>query len=1060
MVRSTGFGWVIALLFLCLTVAPSASAQVAGGTISGTVSDPSKAVISGAQVTIRNTATGVTRTLTTNESGFYSAPNLLPGPYEVTVVFAGFNTAVEKLYLTVGAQAIVNVQLTMGATTENVEVAAEAPTLNMATSTLSATVGGQTVRELPLNGRDWTTLAALEAGVHAVDTQTQIVAGSNARPNRGWGNQLTFSGARPQQNNYRLDGISVNDYSGGGPGSTLGLNLGVDAIQEFNVVTGNASADYGKTSGGVFNAITRSGTNQFHGSAYEFLRNSAMDARNFFDGATVPPLRRNQFGASAGGPIRKDRTFIFGDYEGLRQSLSTTTVINVLSPAARSGQLASGSPSNVNIDPAVARYLNLFPIPNGAVKGDVGAFSFVAKQVTPEDFFTTRVDHKFSDADSVHGTLLIDNGQTTAPDSYDLTDYATTSRRKMITAEANHVFGPSLVNFARVGFSRTVATSNTPVQVLNPLANDPSLGFVPGLPVGTIQIGGLTIFPGGPNTGGINDYHFNSYQAYDDLFYVRRAHSLKFGVSLERIQANQVALQAPGGNFRFGSVRNFLLNQPQSFSAAIAQAGGIDLRQTIVGGYAQDDWRFRPHLTLNLGLRYEMATVPTEHHNKLATLDTLTDPQPRVGSPYFDNPTLRNFSPRLGFAWDTFGNGKTVIRGGIGIYDTLPLTYQFSLISTGTVPFAQIGSIGTASVLQGTFPTAALALLGPTKNSVAFVQQNPKRSYVEQWNFNIQRQVLHDLTFQVGYVGSHAVHQPFRDNDADMVLPVQTSPALIWPSPAGSGTEFNPNFGSINMLNWGVSSSYHSLNLALRGRVGRSLLLGTSYSWAKSIDNGSSSVTIGQFANSLIGVPIFWPNLIRGLSDFDIRHHLTVNYLWQVPEWPTTSAPLKWLAGGWQFGGIFRASTGEPFTLVVAGDPLGLGNGNPFDFPDRVVSAGCGSLVNAGNPNHYIKTECFAAPSPATRLGNSGRNIAPGPGIVNLDFSLFKDNNVRRISETFNVQFRAELFNVLNHPNFLPPLRPANQVLDATLAPILSAGGLTSTSTPSRQVQFALKLIW
>jgi hypothetical protein len=316
-------------------------------------------------------------------------------------------------------------------------------------------------------------------------------------------------------------------------------------------------------------------------------------------------------------------------------------------------------------------------------------------------------------------------------------------------------------------------------------------------------------------------------------------------------------------------------------------------------------------------------------------------------------------------------------------------------------------------------------------------------------------------------VGSHGVHQPFRDNDADIVLPSQTPQGLVWPTPVGSGTVLNPNFGSINMLNWGTSSSYNGLNLAVRGRVGRGLLLGTSYSWAKSIDNGSASVTIGQFANSLIGVPIFWPKLMRGLSDFDIRHNLTVNFLWEIPGTRSASAPLNWLANGWQWGGLFRASTGEPFTLVVAGDPLGLGNGNPFDFPDRLVSAQCSSLVNLGNVNHYIKTECFAAPSPATRLGNSGRNIAPGPGIVNLDFSLFKNNYVRRISETFNVQFRAELFNVLNHPDFLPPLRPNNQVLSSTITNGVAtltrndgAGVLTSTSVPSRQIQFALKVIW
>jgi len=1054
MISQRGFASTIGLLFLCLVLSASAFAQVAGGSISGTVTDPSGAVIPNAEVTVRNTATGITRTLATNASGFFSAPNLVPGSYQVSIALTGFSTAVEKLELAVGASAVVNVQLKVGSAAENVEVTERAPSVDLASSTLNNSVGGQTVRELPLNGRDWTLLAALEPGVNTLTTQPSTAQGVT-RPNRGWGTQMAISGARPTQNNYRLDGISINDYSGGAPGSTLGLNLGVDSIQEFSVVTGNASADYGKSSGGVFNAITRSGTNTFHGSAFEFLRNSALDARNFFDGDGVPPFRRNQFGASGGGAIRKDRTFIFGAYEGLRQSLSTTSLVTVPSLAARAGQLTTGT---VKVDPKVVPFLDIYSLPNGTVKGDVGIYSFIGTQVTGENFFTTRADHKFSEADSVHGTFMSDTDESTAPDSYNFVRNQWISRRKLTSVEYSHIFTPTLVNFARIGYSRVLGETPSGVESINPKATDTALGFLPGKPIGTLNVTGLTNFPGGFRTQPDTSYRYNSYQVYDDLFDTHGAHSLKFGFALERVQANQIGQTQPYGQFQFGSLANFLTNKPQTFIAQLSSTSNpIYLRQTIVGGYVQDDWRFRPNLTLNLGLRYEMATVPTEKYNHLTTLVNLTDAAPKLGSPYFKNPTLRNFSPRVGLAWDPFKDGKTAVRGGFGIYDTLPLNYQFALIALQAAPFFRQGSI---SAPAGSFPTGALQLLTTDTNKVGFIQQDPKRSYVEQWNLNLQRQLTEGLTLQVGYTGSHGVHQAARVNDANIVLPTATAQGLIWPTPRGSGARLNPNVGTINALHWSVSSSYHGLNLRLTQRLRHGLQGGVSYTWGKSLDTSSASLTADNFTNSLVGLAFFWPQVFRGLSDFDVRQTLSANYMWEIPGLKSAPALLRWATGGWQWGGIIQANTGQPFSVTISGDALGLRNANTFDFPDRVSSPDCKSPVNPGNPTNYIKTECFIAPTPAMRLGNSGRNIATGPGVVSYNASLFKNNRVRRISETFNVQFRAELFNVLNHTNFAPPVRPADSVFDVNLKPATGAGLLTSTSTTSRQIQFALKLNW
>ena len=1068
MVRSESVLRITALL-LFLPVALSAAAQVTGGSISGTVSDPSEAVIPGVGVIIRNAATGVARTLVTNESGLYTAPNLLPGPYEITVTFGGFHTAVEKVDLTVGASVVVNVQLKMGSTAEQVVVADEARSMDLASSTLSNAVVGQTLRDLPLNGRDWTQLATLEPGVHTVDTQQQVSLALNTRPNRGLGTQVTFSGNRPQQNNYRLDGISLNDYSGGGPGSVLGANLGVDAIQEFSVVTSNASADYGKTSGGVFNAVTRSGTNFFHGSAYEFLRNSALDARNFFDRGPVPPFHRNQFGVSAGGPIRKDRTFVFGDYEGLRQSLSTTTLDTVPSDAARGGTLCANSACTAttmfNVDSRVTPYLGLLPRPNVSQNGDTGLFSFVATDVTTENFFITRLDHKFFDADSLHGAFMSDNSESHGPDAFDFILVGGISRRKMGSVEHSHIFSPSLVNFARAGVSRVVSDAPTALGVIDPRATDLSLGFVPGKPVGDFIISGLTEFGGGTGAIGEFTYHYTSYQVYDDLFLTRRNHPLKFGAAVERIQSNGFGTANPAGRFSFGSLRNFLLDQPTSLLAAFPGANSpIDFRQTVVGGYIQDDWRLRPNLTVNLGLRYEMATVPTERRNRLATLTTLFDTEPKLGSPYFRNPTKRDFSPRVGFAWDPFRTGKTSLRGAFGIYDLLPLTYLFGLSSVSSAPFTLSGS--ASGLPAGSFPTGAFLRLTPDALRVFFVEQTPKRSYLEQWNFNIQRTLLRDLVVQVGYTGSHGVHLPYRSNDADIVLPLETSNGFIWPAP-GTGVRLNPNVGRIDTLAFQVSSSYQALNLRVTERLRKGLQLGGSYTWAKSIDTSSSSIAGGQFANSIVAGPLLWPQLRRGLSDFDVHHNFVLNYLWEVPGPRSAEGLFGRFTQGWELGGIFRVATGHPFTPNIGGDPLGLLNSTPFDFPDRVASPGCSSPVNPGNPDHYIKTECFVPPTPATRLGNSGRNIAEGPGVVALDVSLFKNNRVRRISESFNIQFRAEFFNALNHANFGPPVGPAAQVLNANLflpsgqpAYNSGAGVLTTTTTTSRQIQFALKVVW
>src|ERR1700730_6234324 len=541
----------VALLFSPLFLS-TAAAQVAGATLSVTVTDQSGGVVPKAEISIKNIATGGTRAGTTDPAGFYSAPNLLPGSYDVTATAPGFSSEVHSgITLTVGGQEVLNFTLQVGQVTQTVEVAGEALTVQLASSAISAIVNSNTVRELPLNGRSWTDLATLQPGVDAIQTQPSFGAGPD-RGKRGFGSQITVAGARPQQNNYRLDWSHNKQFDNGASGSVLGGDLGVDAIQEFSVSTSNQSAEYGRTSGGVVNAITRSGTNQFHGAGYEFLRNSALDARTFFDGK-IPSFRRSQFGADVGGPIRKDKMFVFGDYEGIRSSKGITNVDTVPSLAARGigpdGQqnqvaracllllptdtsctpntpLPAPGPTNPNADPvthidrAVLQYLSFWPLPNGGIQpgtnGDIVKFTFAGQQVINENFFTIRVDNKISDHDSLAATYL--GGPTTYHSTSRLNAVLFNSRtnRQIGILDETHVFNSTLANSARIGFSRDAVLNNVGLSAINPLAKDPALAAITGQFSSQVVASGLTPFTGGVKANGPGKFFWNSFHFYDD----------------------------------------------------------------------------------------------------------------------------------------------------------------------------------------------------------------------------------------------------------------------------------------------------------------------------------------------------------------------------------------------------------------------------------------------------------------------------------------------------------------------------------------------------------------
>jgi hypothetical protein len=567
------------------------------------------------------------------------------------------------------------------------------------------------------------------------------------------------------------------------------------------------------------------------------------------------------------------------------------------------------------------------------------------------------------------------------------------------------------------------------------------------------------------------------------------------------------------GTFKFSNLQGFLTNQPTQFAASLKVPGERGVRESLVALYVQDDWRWRPNLTLNLGLRYEMTTVPTEAQGRLTTLINITDANPHLGDPYFLNPTRRNFEPRIGFAWDPFRNGKTAVRGGFGIFDVLPLPYEFMTIVANAAPFAQGGRIKKG--LSGRFFDGAYPLLSPTALQQTYIEHQPHRNYVMQWNLNVQRQITSNLTTLIGYVGSRGVHQPFRADDVNVVLPTLSSAGYLWPcgpddtgNPCATGflptgtmgnpipsPTINPDNGTVRGVMWSGGSDYNALDVGITKAMSHGLRVQGSFTFAKSIDTSSATLVGDAFGNSISSLNWFDLKLGRGLSDFDIRRVLVINTTWQVPTRKSGSRPLAWIADGWELGLIYRANDGVPFTATFGtngGDPLGLGSTDTWAYPNRLTTPGCATLTNPGNPNNYIKTQCFAVPTAPPSFftpivsqpictsdpslgnnavgtppqcfnlrGNAGRNILIGPGVSNLDFSLIKNTYMKRISETFNAQFRAEVFNILNRANFALPPAPTNtDIFDPSGALNDAAGRVKSTTTTARELQFALKFTW
>jgi len=1094
--------WGVLFLFLIVN-ASTCSAQTVGASLQGTVYDPSGGFVPGAAIEVHNVGQGAVRALATDDKGRYREPLLPPGEYELRVKAAGFQPVVLKgIKLTIGQDAVLDVKLEIAGGIERVNVTAEdAPPIDLASAALSGTVNRSQMNDLPLNGRSFQELALLQPGVNAA-----VAAGSDAVGGRG--KKITINGARPEQNSFLLDGSDINNVYNKTPGSVGGVLLGVETVQEFQVLTNSYSAEFGRSSGGIINAITRSGTNKLHGNLFEYLRNSALDAKNYFDPAAnrIPPFKRNQFGGTLGGPIRHDKTFFFGAFEAIKERLGVTGTTFVPDDSARNFLLpCQPSPTDpscmanglkdVSV-PGTRADVNsllqiLFPVANGPEVLDknqkptgTAGYSFTRQQPTDEYFAQGRIDHRFSEKDSLFGRYTFDNGNVDRqinnkpPDVF----FKERSRNQYVTLEHVHTFSQALLNTLRVSFSRSTSEVDNQRTVDVP----PNLWWIPPS-AGGVQFGFLTIQ--GLVTELVGDYrlprndHLNNYQWHDTLFWTKGAHGLRFGFEGQRMQFNQQTTSQLGGIETFTSLENFLKGAPQQINFAVP--GRIDpnrgFRQSLFASFLQDDYRWKPNLTLNLGLRYEFATVPTEANGKISNLRSISDSSIVIGDPWYANPALKDFAPRIGVAWDPFKNGKTSVRAGFGIFydQLLPKYYVFSgslnpPFTTRTSRIAKPGApIPFPNAVQGFPLNAPVCGLpgGPTgscpppniKANLQTVNYDLQPSYMMQYNLSLQRALPGNWDVTLGYAGSHGLHL-IRVADANLapyIVNAQGRTEFI-----GDGTTKTPKsinlccrrnatFGGVTQRETDAQSFYNALQAGVTKQLSHGLRAQLSYTFSRSIDE-SSGINSQDFDNTTqYSINFFDRKADRGLSSFSVKHVLVANWSYEVPFGSSRTGLASVLVKGWQLNNIVTAQSGTPFEVRLGHNQSGNLNTIDFSIHERPdIRAGFSNNPVTGDPKRWFDANAFVL-QPVNTIGNLGRNTLIGPNLVSCDFSLFKRFS---LGETKALHFRAEMFNIFNHPNFGVPNSANRTALLPNGAVNPSAGAILSTVTTSRQIQFGLKL--
>ena len=1095
-------GWFLLAVVLPLLCQQPARAQVSAS-ISGVVTDPSGAAVPSASVTARNMETEVLRTTMTDGAGHYLILGLQIGLYEVQVSKSGFQESKRSgIQLNVGQEASIDVRLEVSAVKAAINVSEDAPVVNTSTSDISGLVGAKEIKQLPLNGRSYDLLLPLNPGI--VNFTSQKTGGTGIS-NSSTGNNFAVSGNRPQQNLFLLNGV---EYTGAAennmtPGGPSGMLLGVDGVREFNVQRDSYGAEFGKHPGGQVIIVTQSGSNTWHGALYEFVRNNALDAANYFDQGSAPPFQRNQFGASSGGAIVKDKTFFFANYEGFLQDLNQTSVAFVPGLAARAAAV-----------PSVQPLLNLWPTPAaGAPELDVPGQKFGISQVfsSPlqtirEDFGTLRVDQTFSSADSLAAIYTIDDGAdvTATPVNPYSTDILNL-REQVLTLEETHVFSPSLLNTARFGFSRAgyyFKGEPTPGTLA---ASVP--GFLTGLPVGAVVVGGSAasnpqaqIGLAGSNNGSNLPIKRNIFTYEDYVTLTHGRHQLGFGLWFQQFQSNETIALSQYGQATFPSLAQFINTGVTSTFLYDPAPNGMNWRSLFGAFYAEDVIRFKPNLTLSLGFRGEFSTGWNEAHGRAANYtypDGVISSEPHIGNSFF---TVNNATflpePRIALAWSPLGP-KTVLRAGFGMYNDLQDALGYR--ADQNAPFNPTYSIAAFPVakfpIDPTAPVPAAAKLVP-----GGVQPNMQTPTLISWSLRVERELSPNTVLTVGYIGSHGYHE-LIGVDANEPVPVicpaspcptvyptwdpskptsaTNSPTIGFPigsplagAPVPAGTYYIPvgapkaNPTLANTWTWFSegTSSYNALQVDVSRRFSNGLSFRGVYTYSKVLDDGDSmNQTTAGNAPGLVSNP-YNLRADKGLGTFNVTNLAVLNALYALPfgrgqKYASNLEGWKGhLASGWSLASIITLQSGFPLTPQLSYNPSN--NGDTRNPVRPFVNPSFTGPVVSGKPGQWFNPAAFIAP-PSTGgfYGDAGRDTVMGPGLATWDFSVLKDTTIR---ERLHLQFRMEIFNLLNRANFntpnlivfTPPTASNPTGVSGT------AGAITSTATTARQVQFALKLLW
>jgi len=1062
---------------------PKAEAQVSAS-ISGLVTDPSGGVVAGAQVSIKNAETGWIRQTVTDVAGRYLVLGLPVGRYAVTVKAQGFRGPMSRseIQLTVGQEAKVDFGLTISGPESTIEVRGDVSVVNTTTADISGLVGEQQVKDLPLNGRSYDLLLPLNPGIVNFTSQK---TGGNGISNSTTANNFSVSGNRPQQNLFLLNGVEFTGAAENNmtPGGTSGMLLGVDAVREFNVQRDSYGAEFGKKPGGQVIIVTQSGTNQLHGALFEFLRNNALDAPNFFDQGDAPPFQRNQFGASLGGPIQKDKTFAFGNYEGFRQHLHQTSVAFVPDAAAR----AAAAPS-------VQPLLNLWPVaPAGApdatgactaplVCGIATVFSSPLQTIR-EDFGTARVDHIFSSKDTFGAIYTADDGDDfTATPLDPFSADIETLREQVLSLEETHVFSSSLLNTARFGFSRAGYFFTGEPTPGTPAASVP--GFLLGHQVGAVVVGGsaasnpaATLGLAGSNNGSNLTIARNLFTFDDRLSWTRGRHQFNFGLWLQRFQSNENIALSQFGQATFTSLQTFLQGTASSFLFNPSPTR-MNWRSLLGAWYVEDVIRLKPSLTVSLGFRDEFSTGWNEANGHAANYtytNGVIDTNPHVGGSLFtkNNATFLP-QPRIAVAWSPLGR-KTVFRAGFGMYNDLQDALGYR--ADQNAPFNPVYTIPNFAVsnfpIDPTPPVPATAKLVPGGG-----QPDMKTPTLISWSLRVERELSLRTSLTVGYIGSHGYHELIGIDGNEpfpVICPASPCPATYpsgfgalagTPVPAGSyyvPTNLKANPAIANTWTWFSEgdSSYHALEVDLNHRFSSGFSLRGVYTFSKALDDGDSlNATTSGGGPALASNPF---NLAadKGLATYDVQHMLSANATYALPFGrgqrfaSGLSGFANGLVSGWWVNSIVTAQGGFPFSPQLSYNPSN--NGDTRNPVRPFANPNFSGPVILGAPGNWFDPHAFLAPpnnaANAGFYGNLGRNTLRGPGLATWDFSTMKDT---KINERLNLQFRAEIFNLLNRANFNMP----NEVVFTPSGISPTAGVITSTTTTSRQVQFGLKLLW